>query len=68
MSKTITMRVKFNAPKKKNYPKKKLKEGMNIEKEHTKNKKAQRIISKNHLDEDPNYYKKLKKIEKKRNK
>ena len=41
---------------------------MNIEKEHTKNKKAQRIISKNHLDEDPNYYKKLKKIEKKRNK
>ena len=23
MSKTITMRVKFNAPKKKNYPKKK---------------------------------------------
>ena len=66
MGKTIKMNVEFKAPKGRKYDKKALKEGMKVEKEHTKSKKARAVISKNHLDEDKNYYKKLKMIEKKR--
>lgn len=41
----------------------KLKEGMEVEKEHTKNPDAQKLIAKDHLFEDIDYYKKLKRIE-----
>ena len=68
MGKTITMRVAFKKPKGGKYPKDQLREGMKIEKEHTKNKKARKIISKEHLDEDKKYYTKLKKVEKKKGK
>ena len=65
MKKTITIKnVKFIPPKQSKYPKAKVTQGMNVEKEHTKNKKVQKIITKNHLDESKNYYKKLKKVEK----
>jgi len=40
-----------------------LKEGMNVEKEHTNNPEAQKKIAKDHLFEDIDYYKKLKQIE-----
>jgi hypothetical protein len=43
--------------------KKQLKIGANIEKEHTNDIKIAKQIAKDHLWEDPNYYKKLKKIE-----
>ncbi len=66
MKKTITIKnVKFVKPKSNTYNKKSLAEGMKVEKEHTKNKKVQKVITKNHLDEDKKYYKKLKKVEKK---
>ena len=39
--------------------------GMKVEKEHTKNKKLQKEIAKDHLKEDPKYYRKLAKMEKK---
>lgn len=42
-----------------------LREGRKVEKEHTKDKHLQTEISMDHLTEDPAYYKKLKKIEKK---
>ena len=38
--------------------------GIKHEFEHTKNRKIAKEIAKDHLSEDPNYYKKLKKIEK----
>lgn len=41
-----------------------LQNGIKIEMEHTKNHKIAKEIAKDHLSEDPNYYKKLKKIEK----
>ena len=41
--------------------------GMKVEKEHTKNKKLQKEIAKDHLKEDPKYYGKLAKMEKKAN-
>lgn len=41
-----------------------LKNGTKIELEHTKDRKMAKEIAKDHLSEDPNYYKKLKKIEK----
>jgi len=41
-----------------------LKNGIKTELEHTKNHKVAKEIAKDHLSEDPNYYKKLKKIEK----
>lgn len=41
-----------------------LKNGTEVELEHTKNRKMAKEIAKDHLSEDPNYYKKLKKIEK----
>jgi hypothetical protein len=47
------------------FDKKDLKKGEKHESEHTKNKKVQKEIAKDHLTEDPDYYKKLKKIEKK---
>lgn len=40
-----------------------LNNGIGVEMEHTKNKKIAREIAMDHLFEDPNYYKKLKKIE-----
>lgn len=39
--------------------------GIKVESEHTKNKSAATIIALHHLYEDPDYYKKLKTIEKK---
>jgi hypothetical protein len=41
-----------------------LKNGIKIGKEHTKDEQIAKEIAKDHLSEDPNYYKKLKKIEK----
>lgn len=41
----------------------KIEEGMKIEKEHTEDDELAREIAKDHLAEDPNYYKKLKKME-----
>lgn len=38
--------------------------GIKHEMEHTKNRKIAKEIAKDHLSEDPNYYKKIKKIEK----
>jgi hypothetical protein len=42
-----------------------IKKGMKVEREHTKNKKLQKEIAKDHLKEDPKYYGKLAKMEKK---
>lgn len=42
-----------------------LKVGIGIEHEHTKNEKTAMVIALHHLWEDPFYYKKLKKLEKK---
>jgi hypothetical protein len=67
MKKTITVKkAKFVKPKKKDkeYNQKQLKEGIKVEKEHSKQKKVQKIIAENHLDESKDYYKKLKKVEK----
>lgn len=41
-----------------------LENGIKHEMEHTKDRKIAKEIAKDHLTEDPNYYKKLKKIEK----
>jgi hypothetical protein len=38
--------------------------GIKHETEHTKDREVAKEIAKDHLTEDPNYYKKLKKIEK----
>lgn len=43
---------------------KELKKGIKHELEHTKNRKIAKEIAKDHLSEDPNYYTKLKKLEK----
>lgn len=40
--------------------------GIEVEKEHTKDKKVAKEIAKDHLTEDPKYYKKLKKMEAKK--
>lgn len=42
------------------FDEKELKKGIKIEMEHTKNEKIAKEIAKDHLTEDPNYYKKLK--------
>lgn len=69
MKKTITIKAKFNKPKAKSYSKKLLKVGAKVEKEHSPNKKVQRIITKHHADEMGSskkglaYYKGLKKLE-----
>lgn len=47
-----------------NQIKKSLKQGMEVEKEHTKKKMVAREIALDHIGEDPKYYDKLKKIEK----
>jgi hypothetical protein len=44
-----------------------IKKGMKVEREHTKNKNLQKEIAKDHLKEDPKYYGKLAKMEKKAN-
>lgn len=41
-----------------------LEDGIKHEMEHTKDRQVAKEIAKDHLSEDPNYYKKLKKIEK----
>jgi len=41
-----------------------LRAGTKVEREHTKNAKMAQEIAMDHLSEDPNYYKKLKKMEK----
>lgn len=46
------------------FNKKNLKKGMKVEKEHTKNKAVAKEIAKDHLKEDPQYYRKLQKMEK----
>lgn len=47
------------------FDKKQLAAGTKVEKEHTKDPELAREIAMDHLTEDPNYYKKLKKMEKK---
>lgn len=47
----------------KDFPKKKLEEGASVEKEHTKSKSMAKEIAMDHLVEDMEYYKKLRKIE-----
>jgi hypothetical protein len=42
----------------------KLKQGIKVEMEHTNDREVAKEIAKDHLTEDPNYYEKLKKIEK----
>lgn len=49
----------------KEYIEKQLKHGITVEHEHTSKLKVARQIALAHLGEDPDYYKKLKKIEKK---
>jgi hypothetical protein len=46
------------------FDQKDLEDGIKHEMEHTKNRSVAKEIAKDHLSEDPNYYKKLKKIEK----
>jgi len=48
----------------KDFDKKSLKQGIKVEREHTKNKKIAKEIAMDHLTEDSDYYKKLKQIEK----
>lgn len=49
----------------KKYDKKEVDSGIEIEKEHEKDKKKRLKIAKDHLTEFPNYYSELKKMEKK---
>jgi hypothetical protein len=65
MKTTAKLTGKFIKPKHKSYEKKELKKGIKVEREHSPTKKIQENISKNHLDEDKNYYKKLAKMERK---
>jgi hypothetical protein len=51
----------------KDFPPKKVREGQRVEMEHTNSKAVAREIASDHLTEDPNYYEKLKTIEKKAN-
>jgi hypothetical protein len=46
------------------FPAKKLREGMKVEREHTSNRRVTEEIAKDHLSEDVDYYRKLKKMEK----
>ena len=46
------------------FDEKDLEDGIKHEMEHTKDRQVAKEIAKDHLSEDPNYYKKLKKIEK----
>lgn len=47
------------------FNKKQLAKGMKVEREHTKDKQSQKEIAEDHLAEDPEYYEKLEKMEKK---
>jgi len=47
------------------FSKKEVKRGMKVEREHTKDKESQKEIAEDHLAEDPSYYEKLEKMEKK---
>lgn len=64
MPKMIQITAKIKAPKKDSYPAKVLEQGIKIEMEHTTSKRLAALIAKNHLDEDINYYKKLRGVEK----
>jgi hypothetical protein len=46
------------------YDPEQVKIGIEVEKEHTNDPKIAEIIAKQHLEEDPHYYTKLKKMEK----
>jgi hypothetical protein len=46
------------------FPKQAIKQGMKVEREHTKDTQAQKEITKDHLSEDKKYYNKLETIEK----
>jgi len=50
----------------KDFNKESLEEGIKVEMEHTNNKNTAREIAMDHLTEDKDYYKKLKRIEKKK--
>jgi len=58
--KLINITTKLFAPMSKSYNQRHLAMGTKVEMEHTPDKKLARYIAKNHLDEDPLYYKKLK--------
>ena len=62
---TSTITAKVYKPLKKRYNPRSLAIGIEVEKEHTPNVKLASNIAKNHLDEDPKYYLKLKSMEKK---
>lgn len=47
------------------YDSEQLKKGIAVEKEHTDNKEVAKIIAKDHLDEFPDYYIELEKMEEK---
>lgn len=49
----------------KNYDPEQLAMGIKVEMEHTNDKKLAQEIAQDHLEEDPKYYSKLKKVEKK---
>ena len=55
---------KADAMKDSQFNKKKLKDGKNHEMEHTTNPAIAKELSKDHMAEDPNYYKKLNKVDK----
>jgi hypothetical protein len=59
--KTIQLKVKMYQPKSKP-----TKQGIKVELEHTPSKRLAGLIAGNHLDEDKQYYSKLKKVEKKK--
>lgn len=52
--------VKLKNPPKGKYDPTELEKGIKVEMEHTKNRQAAEVIAKQHLDERPDYYKKLK--------
>jgi hypothetical protein len=57
--KLINITTKVYAPKSKTYNPYHLSMGTKVEMEHTPDRSLARNIAKNHLDEDPLYYKKL---------
>lgn len=60
----VTVALRASKPDE-DYSPEQLRKGMEVEKEHTDNPTAKKIISKNHLDEFGNYYTGLKNMEKK---
>lgn len=53
----------FKKPEKKEYDKEQLAEGIKVEMEHTDDPEVAKTIASHHLDEDSDYYKKLKIME-----